>query len=179
MLVQKKLFWCLACRFEDDHFLRCFTNILWCLPYVRDGSFHKMVSILLPKGVISISLQQPCVEEYFSHLSLNLFIWQSPWSSPCMKLPFYGWFLFLGALNGIFQPYHMDFLLRRNCWSNPIKSYLDTSSLEPWWFVAWTSPSDVILWYSAFLLKSLKLGGIASSHSCIAPYHIHHECTIA
>jgi hypothetical protein len=87
-------------------------------------------------------------------------------------------FLFLGALNENFQPCHIDFLLRRNCWSNSIKTYLDTSRLELWWFVTWASPSDAVLWYSAFLLKSLKFDGIASSHSCIAPYHMCHECTI-
>jgi hypothetical protein len=34
--------------------------------------------------------------------------------------------------------------------------------------------SDVIFRYSAFLFRSLKLDGIASSHFCIAPYHMHH-----
>jgi hypothetical protein len=30
------------------------------------------------------------------------------------------------------------------------------------------------IWYHIFLLNPLKFDGIASSHFCIAPYHIHH-----
>jgi hypothetical protein len=30
------------------------------------------------------------------------------------------------------------------------------------------------IWYHAFLLDQLKFDGIASSHFCIAPYHMHH-----
>jgi hypothetical protein len=60
-------------------------------------------------------------------------------------------------------------------------SYLDTSRFKPWRFIAWVSPSDVVLWYCAFLLKSLKLGGIASPHSpCIIPCasRLHHNISI-
>jgi hypothetical protein len=34
-----------------------------------------------------------------------------------------------------FQPYHLNFLLRGNCWSNLIESYLDTSHSELWQFI--------------------------------------------
>jgi hypothetical protein len=39
------------------------------------------------------------------------------------------------------------------------------------------SPSNVVFWYSAFLLNSLKLDAIASQH-LLAPYHVHHNTSI-
>jgi hypothetical protein len=76
-------------------------------------------------------------------------------------------------LNGNFQPCHVDFHLWWNCWGNLIKSYLGISRPEPRWFITWAVPSGVVFWYSAFLLKSLKLDDIASSHCAL-----HHSiCT--
>jgi hypothetical protein len=104
MSVLEKSFRRLVGKFEGDHFLRCFSSILWCSLYICDGSFHKMVSIPLPESVISVSLQQLCVEEYFSYLSLNLFIWRSPSSSPWIELPIYSWPFPLELQMKIFNP---------------------------------------------------------------------------
>jgi hypothetical protein len=77
-----------------------------------------------------------------------------------------------------FSTLSRGFLLRWNCGSKLIKSYLDTSCFEPWWFIAWASPFKVIFQYCAFLLKSLKLDGFASPH-LLAPYPVHYDCTIS
>jgi hypothetical protein len=70
-----------------------------------------------------------------------------------------------------------EFLLRWNCGSKLIKSYFDTSRFEPWRFIAYASPSEIVFRYGACLLKSLKLDGTALLH-LFAPYHVHHDCTI-
>jgi hypothetical protein len=69
------------------------------------------------------------------------------------------------------------FLLQWNCGSKLIKSYLDTSHFEPWWFITWVSPSEVVCRYCAFLLKLLKFDSSALLH-LLAPYHVHHDYTI-
>jgi hypothetical protein len=137
----------------------------WCWSAARTRSI-RLPSIAMLLGILSLPTLESIhiTEPLIKSLHEVALLW--PISFP--------W-----ALNGNFQPYHMDFLLQKNCWSDPIKSYLDTSRSEPWRFLPWASLSDVVLWYSAFLLQSIKLDNIASSHSCIAPYHIPHECTIA
>jgi hypothetical protein len=80
-----------------------------------------------------------------------------------------------------FSTLSRGFLLRWNCESKLIKSHLGTSRFELWQFIAWASPSDVVFWYCAFLLKSLKLDGIASPHSSFTiPYALwlHHIISI-
>jgi hypothetical protein len=76
-----------------------------------------------------------------------------------------------------FSTLSRGFLLRWNCGSRLIKSYFDTSCLEPWRFIAWASPSEVVFRYCAFLLKSLKLDGTALLH-LLTPYHVYHDFTI-
>jgi hypothetical protein len=43
-----------------------------------------------------------------------------------------------------FSTLSCGFLLRWNCGSKLIMSYLDTSRFEPWWFITWASPSEVV-----------------------------------
>jgi hypothetical protein len=79
MSVLKILFWRLVGGFEDDHFLRHFSSILWRSPCIQDGFFHRMVSIHLPESVNSI---------LFNHQTLKFLIRWSSWSmfqskSPC------------------------------------------------------------------------------------------------
>jgi hypothetical protein len=57
---------------------------------------------------------------------------------------------------------------------NPI---LILSHLKLCQFTAWASPPNVICWYNALLLNSLKVNGIASLH-LLAPYHVHHDCNM-
>jgi hypothetical protein len=86
MSVPKFSFWQLGSRSEDHPFLWYFSSILWWSSYSRDGCFHKMVSTPLPETVISVSLQQLCIEEYFSLVSLSPFIWWSTWSNSWIGL---------------------------------------------------------------------------------------------
>jgi hypothetical protein len=69
---RKFLFWCLACRFEDDHFLWCFSSILWCVSYICDSSFHKMMSIPIPKSIFPFL--------FSSFASRNILV-TYPWTS--------------------------------------------------------------------------------------------------
>jgi hypothetical protein len=135
-----------------------------------------MVSIRLHGSVISSSLQQPCALAYLWNLPSNWFIWVSPWSVP-IKLSLWPIF-FSQKSEWKFQPYHMNFLLRGNCWSNLVESYLDTSRFEIWRFIAWASPPMLFFWYCAFLLKSLKLDVMTSSHFYTVPYHMHHRISV-
>jgi hypothetical protein len=55
-------------------------------------------------------------------------------------------------------------------WHPLVKTLAICRSSESFW--NWSQ-------YSSFLLNPLKFDGIASPHFCVAPYHMHHECTIA
>jgi hypothetical protein len=93
-------------------------------------------------------------------------------SSPCTKLPLMVEFF---PCNSDWES--LDLYLLCRCWIIFPKSYLDFSCLKPCRFIASTSPPEVVFWYCAFLLKSLKLDGTALLH-LLAPYHVHHDCTI-
>jgi hypothetical protein len=116
-------------------------------------------------------------------LLVELSLWSNPWVS------FYDQVLSIGTPNESIQPYHMDLLLRWDCWSHIPESYHGSSCSEHWRFIAWVSPSDVVFRYCAFLLKSLKFDGMNHGLSelvpwkfvhhiatcCIAPYQVHHD----
>jgi hypothetical protein len=151
-----------------------------CLCYTRECSFCKMVSIHRTDVSRPFSFTR-----YAPRHTLITYSWISS----------YNW-----ALDQVFAqscPFMIDFssselwmkfstlsrgfLLRWNCGSKLIKSYLDTSHFEPLRFIAWASPSEVVFWYCAFLLKSLKLDGNASLHSsCTIPcaLWLHHIISI-
>jgi hypothetical protein len=79
-----------------------------------------MVSIPLTKSVISVSLRRICVEEYFSHISLKLFIWR--------------------ALDQVLEkscPFGADFFRWSSEWRFPILPCKFASSMELWESSPW------------------------------------------
>jgi hypothetical protein len=69
------------------------------------------------------------------------------------------------------------FLLRWNCGSKLIKSYLDTSRFEPWWFIAWGC--FMILCILTQVTKTWRYCIISFLH-CTIPYTswMHHRINI-
>jgi hypothetical protein len=113
----------------------------------------------LHKLIISVFLQQLCAYEWSCDLPSNPFICLSSRPSPCTKL----------SLLAEFFPWNFDWessdlhLLCR-CWFIIPKSYLDFSHPKPHQVTAWASPSNVICWYSSFLLKLTTLHHSISLH---------------
>jgi hypothetical protein len=72
-----------------------------------------------------------------------------------------------------FSTLSRGFLLRWNCGSKLLKSYLDTSRFEPWWFFAWASPSR-----GCFLILCILAQVIKTWWHCITAFFLHHTMCI-
>jgi hypothetical protein len=148
-------------------------------------------------GVYSVSMiapltrwcQSPYPKEWFlflfsSFVSRNILA-TYPWTSSYDR-----------ALDQVLEqscPFRANFFIWNSKWRFSIRSCKFASSVELWesppWILSWyfllkagviyrlSESFQCCFWCSIFLLKSLKVVGIASSHF-IAPHHGHHEYSI-
>jgi hypothetical protein len=139
----------------------------WCLPYTRECSFHKMVSIHHTDVSHPFSFTR-----YAPRHTLVIYSWISSYNWALDQVlarscPFMLIYLPQNS-EWKFSTLSHVFILRWNCGSKLIKFYLDTSHFEPWWFIAWASLSevffDIVHTYSSH--KNLT-----TLHCCISLHH--------
>jgi hypothetical protein len=178
---KKSLFWNLLGEFKDGHRPGVPTTwgdvyptpvsapfVRWCRSTTQMRSDH-FPSIAMPLGILSLPTLESLhiTEPLTKALHEVVLLWS-------ISLP--------RNFEWKFSTLSHGFLPWWNCGSKLIKSYLDTSCFEPWRFIPWASPSEIVFWYYAFLLKSLELDGIASPHSpCTIPCEswLHHNISIS
>jgi hypothetical protein len=176
MLVSNFSFWSFPWGFKDGH-------LSWCLSCIHDCSFRKMSQSIYTNTYFSSPFNNDVTMQIFGvcrfcYLLLNLLLcskvlstsWSrlSPWWISCFHLDPNR------IVSSAFQTctfYEIVELPSLNPTRHPlVKTLAICRSSESFW--NWSQ-------YSSFLLNPLKFDGIASPHFCVAPYHMHHECTIA
>jgi hypothetical protein len=138
----------------------CFTSMMGCPSYIREGSFHEMVSIRLHGTTIFSFLfnNHAFVHVYDPYPQIALYEWaldqcsiKSPlWLSPFLRK--FEWEI-LVLPRGIAPSMGLCWVPSLNPTLTPLMRNLGYLSL-------WMSPSDVVLQYRTFLLNSLKSDGM-------------------
>jgi hypothetical protein len=89
---------------------------------------------------------------------------------PTIKSSLRWLFVVITFLSKIFEPNHLcGIFLFFECWDLLTQTWVIYRLIKSFW---------CCIWYHTFLLNPLKVGGIASSHFCIVPYHMHHLTSV-
>jgi hypothetical protein len=147
----------------------------WSSMYIYGCSIHKVSLIRRTNSKFPFSSNNYArMHGCMTYCQFSLYIWSLD-QTPAPTCPWWQ-SSFLGTLNCK----SLDWHLLSRCWFTFPKSYIDFSLPKPYRFAV-REHSTVVCWYSAFLLNSLKVDGIASPHSpCTIPctLWLHHNISL-
>jgi hypothetical protein len=119
------------------------------------------------------SLSDFVVQRWCCWIECSNSLWTSKRYAPTYNLATYHRILFAMA-------FYCDYISEQKFWTNlhlwqiSFLRMLRASRSKTWVIYSLIKSFRCCIQYHAFLLNPLKFDGIASSHFCIAPYHMHH-----